>query len=282
MAKKVCFNDEFYSIEELPLSVTNRAFRYGDGLFETMVMFDGEIPLIDLHFERLDKGVEFLKIEMPDSFTKLYLASIIHQLAKHNGNIKHARIRLQIFRSGQGLYAPEFNSSDWLLEMSELPHSRFLINKTGLYLGVYNDVPKAIHPLSNHKTTNCLIYVLAGIYKKESGFDDCLLLNASGNVVEAVSSNVFMVKDGVLMTPPVSEGCVDGVMRKKVLDLAKELDIEAIEKPLKPSDLLEATEIWLTNAIQGIRWAGFFYGRRFGSILAAEFTRFLNESALSK
>jgi branched-chain amino acid aminotransferase len=136
---------------------------------------------------------------------------------------------------------------------------------------------KSCDELSNFKTTSSLLYVLAAIHKKESGFDESIILNVKGNVADAIYANVFIVKDTKIYTPPLSEAGVDGVMRKQILRIAYKKGYRAIEKPLEVTDLQEADEIFLTNAIKGIVWVNLFGGKNYSHPIASELLNKLNE-----
>ena len=254
------FNGNVHADGKAVLLPSNRAFRYGDGLFESIRVFEGDMPFFDRHWRRLLAGMEVLKFEIPAHFSPNFFQNEISKLTDGQGNW---RVRLTVSRSGGGLYTPEQNGPEFLIETSPLPVGPFELNPHGLTIGVY---PAPLLPcltppaLSNFKTCNALLFVLAGIFKKEKGWDDCLLLNTAGRVACGGSSNVFLVKNGGLVTPPLSEGCVAGTMREVVLELADGLGIGCSESPVTLEDLAEAEGVFLTNAVQGIRWAGLVTG----------------------
>jgi branched-chain amino acid aminotransferase len=184
-----------------------------------------------------------------------------------------ARIRLTIFRDSGGFYTPDSNKFAYLLELNKLDDRQYVLNKKGLIIDVYDEVPKPVNILSNSKTSNALIYVLAGIYKNQNALDEVLILNQYGFLCESVSSNVFVVYDRKLYTPALNEGCVAGVMRQVVMRLAKENNIELVEAQINPDILNEADEVFLTNAARGIQWVmGYNHKRYFNRV-----SKFLNE-----
>ena len=130
---------------------------------------------------------------------------------------------------------------------------------------MYSDYKKSCQQLSNIKSGNALIYVLAGLYAKKNHFDDCLILNEHGRIAEAISSNVFIVKGETLYTPPLSEGCVDGVMRKVVIEKANENNIHVNEKAITQNEIQNADEVFLTNAINGITSIKLFQSKTFST-----------------
>jgi branched-chain amino acid aminotransferase len=142
-----------------------------------------------------------------------------------------------------------------MVEASPLSQNGFTLNKFGLKLGIFSENPKPRVRLSNFKTNNSLHYVLASLYSKENSFDDCLLVNDQGNVVESTNSNVFVVFDNEVCTPPLSEGCVDGVARSVILSILRKKNILYLVRPIALTELPQATEILVSNAVRGPRWA---------------------------
>lgn len=243
----------------------NRAFRYADALFETMLWTNGHIRLVDYHSERLQKGLQTLKITGWERFDPTFLEEISAGLiAKNDYNQTDCRLRLQVFRSGGGLYSPVSNEAHYVLSVEPFSSESVIQDpKTGLNIDLYTEQFKPSSGLSALKSTNSLIFVLAGLYRKQRGLDEVILLNQEGMVCESMSSNIFVAFGGQLYTPALSEGCVAGVMRRKVLELAKEMDIEIIEAKIDPTTLEEAEEVFLTNAVRGIQWVMGYRQKRY-------------------
>jgi branched-chain amino acid aminotransferase len=225
-------------------NILERAFVYGDLLFESILFEDGLLKNLELHYDRLINSAKFLKMEMPIGFTFKFFESILKDEIQKLGLEQKSKIRFTLFRNANGFYLPDNNSVSWLIE-------HFLIDvnqpKKEKVVGIYTETYKAFHPLSNLKSGNALIYVLASIYAKEQNWDDALILNEAGRVCEASSSNFFWVKDEIWFTPPISEGCVEGVKRVEILEKQ-----EAVELECEIEDLENADEIYLSNAIQGL------------------------------
>lgn len=245
-------NGQLYPQDTNVFGTQNRALRYGDGLFETMRMLDGKVMFFKYHMDRLFKGMQALKIDYHRAFDAEFVASEIVALARSNKIYKNARIRFSVFREDGGWYTPEKNTFNYLIEIQALNEDTYIVER-GLIADVYKDVRKDFSALSHLKTSNSLPYVLAGVYRKENNLDECILLNSHNNIVESISSNVFLIKENKAYTPAITDGCIDGVMRKVVIDLLKELNITVVETSL-PANLLEhADEIFLTNSIKGIQ-----------------------------
>jgi len=248
------FNGHFYHTEEAIFYVTNRGYRYGDGLFETMRWKNGDIQLLNYHVQRLQKSMDTLKIEGGQVFSSSFIHQNVTSLLEKNQLIEsECRVRFSVFRDGEGLYTPQTNQSAYVIEVSKLDKKVNVNNQSGLIVDIFQDHRKPQNSLSNIKSSNAILYVLAGIYRKKYGLDDVLLINESGFLVESSSSNFFVWYNGMLYTPALSEGCVDGVMRRSILDFAKGNEIEIIEAQINPQILNEADEIFLTNAVYGMQ-----------------------------
>lgn len=274
----IWYNGEFHHADSLVLAVSNRAFRFGDGLFETIHCFGTEPYYLDLHFKRLTKGLQLLEIDKPYSLSQVKLSEVITKLLNKNRHFGSTRVRVSVFRNDGGLYTPESNSSSIIVESHPLDFKFYQYNQQGLMLGIYDDISKPVNVLSSIKSCNALLYVKAGLYKKRNALDDCIILNEHGRVVESISSNVFVVKKGEIFTPDISEGCIPGVMRQVVINVARSLGFKVFDKvALRTKVFSTCEELFLTNAISGIRWVlGIGDNRYFNTVskqLSAELNR---------
>jgi branched-subunit amino acid aminotransferase/4-amino-4-deoxychorismate lyase len=268
MQEYILYNDEFILANQPVLSVSNRGFKYGDGLFESMRMINGKLKFPEQHAARLREGMVALKLDGSNLLDEYFLKQKTAELAKKNKYKGNVRFRMSVYRQGEGLYTPEINKSGYVLESYTLNENDYALNKKGLIIDVYDELTKPINILSNYKTSNALIYVMAGLFKQQHRLDDVFMLNQNGFLCESMSSNVFVVYDKQIYTPALSEGCVSGVMRTVVMDLARDNGIPIIEAQLNPEVLKEAEEVFVTNAVGGIRWV-MGYGRK----------RYFNENA---
>ncbi len=276
-AKYLLYNNKCYPVDEPIFKVTNRSFRYGDGLFETIRLIKGKLHLFDYHIERILNGAEFLKMEFPSNWNKAFFKKKVNELLEKNQEFENGKIRLSIFRADGGTYAPKSSKGNLLIEYEPLNSDRFILNKKGLKMEVFSEMEKTSNPFSNFKSSNALIYVLASIYRKEEGLDDCFIVNSQNRIIEGISSNLFIVKDGSLITPPLSEGCVAGVMRSYLLNLLEQKEIEYRMTPIQLEDLFQAQEIFLTDSIKGIRWVGSYKVKRYNLNLSEQLNQYLNE-----
>jgi branched-chain amino acid aminotransferase len=272
----VCYNGNFLNADQLSISDIKRAFSFGDGLFETVRVANGQPLFLKSHFKRFFKGLDVLKIDHSDLKSKSLIDNIKELLEICNID-KGARLRLSAFRSGEGSYMPESNKISYLIEVFPISHNLYETNIKGYSLDLFKDIPKSINKLSLYKTTNSLVYVLASVYAKENNFDDVFILNDQGNIIESTNSNIFISSNGVLYTPPLSEGCIGGIMRMKLINLAISKGIIVYENKMPPQHLMAADEIIITNTIQGVRWVGKYKEKRYFSSMAKKLNEALNE-----
>ena len=270
------FNDEIVPADTKLLPVANRSFRYGDGLFESMRLMKGQLKFADLHADRLLRGMKALKIDGYSQMDAWFLKDRVEDLARRN-KIRHGRLRLTVYRDAEGLYTPSQNKMAWCLELQPLEEPRYLLNSKGLIMDIFTELPKATNYLSNIKTCNSLIYVMAALYKEQNRLDDVFLLNQNGFLCEASSSNIFIWYQNHLYTPALSEGCVEGVMRQVIINIAKENEIPVTEAQISPEILYEADEVFLTNATRGIQTVMGFGIRRYFNEMSKVFIEQLNK-----
>lgn len=263
MADYINLNGAYYDINTPVLHAGNRAFCYGDGLFETIRVIDGKPCFLNLHFERLTEGMRFLKMNIPLNFSATYLEKEITSLLDKNNIKGSARVRVSVYRENGGFYTPFSGEISFLLETKYIEQNYYSLNARGLSIDIYEEQKKHSNKLNTIKSANALIYVLAGIWKKEKGMDDCILLNETGNIAEATNSNVFVVFNGVFYTPSINQGCIPGVMRQNIISILKKQGSEVQECPLNPSALLRADEVFFTNVINGIQWVGAYKMKRY-------------------
>ena len=270
------FNGNIYPEHETLLTVNNRAYRYGDGFFESMVMFNKKIPLLEYHWSRVEFTAQVLSSLLPGRFGAEELMGMILDLASVNDAVANARIRVQFYRKGKGLYLPDDDELGYSITMDKIENTRFEVGD-GLKAGLRDDCYKAVSMVSDVKNSSALMYVLAAQFARSEGWDECILQSPFGQVCEALQSNVVVVKGDKLLTPNLDSGCVNGVMRSFLLWL---LDTKIEEQEIDASELLNADEILLTNAVQGVQWVKEFGGKTYTNKKALEITELLNQNLL--
>jgi branched-subunit amino acid aminotransferase/4-amino-4-deoxychorismate lyase len=248
------YNGKISKTGKLLISPDNRSFRYGDGFFETMKMVNGKLQLANEHMERLFASLELLQFQQPVYFTPSYVLEQVTLLAKKNYHHKLARIRVTIFRGDGGLYDVENHFPHHLIQSWELNPSNNTLNENGLQLGIFTNARKVCDQYSHVKSNNYLSYALAALWAKKQKLNDAVLLNPYDRIADATIANVFVVKDGLVKTPALTEGAVNGVMRKYILQSLRHENMPVEETQLTVEDLLQASEIFLSNSIYGIRW----------------------------
>lgn len=262
----VSYNGEILVDYELEMHLDNRAFKYGDSVFETIKYSNGNLNFWEDHYFRLMSAMRIVRMEIPMDFSPEFIESKIQELiqAKHNEK-QSCRIRLSIVRQDGGLYTPSSNDIDYLIETTVIEDADYVLNKSGLKMDVFKDHLKPKGLLSNIKSTNCLVYTVAGIYAKENELDDVILINEDKHVVESVSSNVFLIQGNKLITPTIEAGCLRGVIRKNILKIAEHAHLEVEEKDFSPFEIQRADEMFLTNAIKGMQWVSHFKKKSFSN-----------------
>ena len=260
----ILYNGKYYLKDDFGISPKNRAFYYGDGLFETMHANGTEIQFFDDHLVRLKYGMDILKMRIPECIENGAIKKEVIKLLHKNKLFQGVRIRLSVFRNDGGKYTPQSNEISYLAETEYIENEQYNFNHKGLVIDIFPDMHKPVNLFSNLKTANSLLYVMAGIYARENKLDDCILLNEKGNVTEGISSNIFIIKGKNLKTPALTEGPVAGIMRKQVLRIANSVGfIIHHENAITIDDLLKADEVFFTNSISGIQWVLSFKDKRY-------------------
>jgi branched-subunit amino acid aminotransferase/4-amino-4-deoxychorismate lyase len=279
----IIFNGEVVLASTPLFLFNNRGFNYGDGIFETMHGYGTDIQFINDHFERLNEGLNALKISFTGNLQQAKIEKEIKRLLNRDKLFEGVRIRLAVFRDSEGLFTPKTNNASYIISCTELDSSFYKLNQKGLVIDIYNEIPKSIQPYSGFKTANSLPYVMAGLWAKEHDLDDCLIVNDKMQIIEGFHSNVFVVKNQVLYTPALSEGCVKGIMRIQIIRIANELGLKVFETTKMEQDaLLDADEIFLTNAVEGIRWVVAYKNKRYFNKVARALNENLNTTTFNK
>ena len=249
----VNFNGLLVSTTENSLA-NNRGFLYGDGVFETLKIKENSILFLEEHYFRLMAAMRIVRMEIPMNFTMEYFEEQVLLAVKANNCSDSSRARITVYRNDGGFYLPESNSISYIIQAIPLQSKYYSINSTTYEVDLYKDFYISKQLLSTLKTTNKMISITGSIYAKENGLQNCLVLNEEKNVVEALQGNIFMLMGQTLVTPSISDGCLNGIMRKNIIAIAKNIEaLEVIEKSISPFDLQKADELFITNVIKGIQ-----------------------------
>jgi branched-chain amino acid aminotransferase len=263
--------------QDQQLSVNNRAFLYGDSVFETLKVVNNSILFLEDHYFRLMAAMRIVRMEIPMNFTLEYFEEQILSLAKINKCESSARVRFSVFRNEGGFYLPMVNTISYIIQSVALPNQYFSLDQNPYEVELYKDFYVSKQLLSSLKTNNKMVHITGSIFAKENGYDNCLILNETKNVVEALQGNIFMVLEGRLITPPISEGCLNGIMRKQILAIAKKNnEYEVVEGVISPFDLQKAEELFITNVVKGIQPISKYRKKEYQNTVATSLIQPLN------
>ena len=250
----VSINGKILNAEQAAIATDNRTFRYGIGLFETLLAVNNEVQQLPAHWSRMQQGLHILGFKTPSFFNEKSLLEAIQSLLSKNKHHQHARIRIQFFANAGGILETQHTTCNYLIETYAIDASICELNENGLVIGIHSLYKKEIDPLSPYKINGRICYAMAAQEAKEKKWNDALVLNSQGNIIESSISNIFWIKNNEIYTPPVSEGCIAGIMRANWITVLKEKGIPVVEMPLNKDLLLQADEVFLTNSVRKIRW----------------------------
>lgn len=264
--------------EQYPLPLEeNRAFLYGDAVFETLKVVDNKILFIEDHYFRLMASMRIIRMEIPMSFTMEFMEQQVLALLKSLNISSSARVRISFFRRPGGKYLPQDNNTEFIVTAEPLASALYYVDNDTYEVDIYKDFYVSKNLLSTIKTTNRLINITGSIYAAENGLQNCILLNEEKNIAEALNGNIFMLLNGKLITPPLKDGCVNGIMRKQVLTIAKKIEsIQVAEESISPFDLQKADELFMTNVILGVKSIRKYRKKEYADDLASELIKRLN------
>ncbi|MCU0421780.1 MAG: aminotransferase class IV [Bacteroidia bacterium] len=225
----------------------SRAFVYGDLLFETMRLQGGRLCLADLHFERLTAGMNQLGYPLPDDWRLERFEALVYDKLK--SGLVDARVRLVAYRDGNGFYVPSNEEIKFDVSFFERVTPATVLNTCC----IYRTMQKSFSPIAAYKTGNALLYVEAARYAAQHGYDDALILNTEGRIIEATSSNIFWINNNNLFTTPLSEGPINGVMRRYLINRLKQVGVIIQERVISEVELKRADAVFITNSLHPIR-----------------------------
>lgn len=270
--KLVCLDGLHLPADQPVLMADNKSYRYGDGIFETMKMTDEDIPLWGLHWSRFQSSLRQLGFDPAKLPHRERLYEQVKELCRENNCAALARIRLSAFRGNGGPF-DQVNEFHYLIESWPLDPAINRFNEQGVTIGIFPTARKSCDALANIKSASYLPYALAARHAIAHNWDDALVLNSQGRIADSSVANIFLVQDGHLSTPPLSEGCVNGVMRKYLLEKLPAAGFPITESPIGIHQLQQADELFLTNAITGLRWIRKFEDREYGHSVSSTIYR---------
>lgn len=275
------FNGNLVSKDSFYLNHENRGLRYGDALFESIRVVNGKIFFWEDHYLRLMASMRILRMEIPMDFTMEFLEGQIKAAVESNSLLDQAaRIRLTVFRNNGGLYLPESNDVSYIVEANAMASPFYVLENKDYEVELFKDFYVNPDMLSSLKTSNKIINVVGSIYAAENGYQNCLLLNNEKKVVEALNGNIFLVKGKTIKTPPLKDGCLNGIARKKLIAILESLETYDFEEShISPFELQKADELFITNAIVGIQPITKYRKKEYVNTVATDLVGKLNAAA---
>ena len=262
---------------ELPAAFGNRAFLLADGVFESMRFTAGHVPFLSLHVQRLHAALEAHGMIVPESLGEVALRESLEAWRATWGVQGDVRIRLTAYRAGEGAYAPETDDVSWVATAATMTESGFGLPPKGLDVDIFQDMVKHRSPISKFKNLASTVYIRAARHASQRGWGDALVLNPDQRIIESSRSNLFVVSNGVLYTPSLDDGCVGGIMRSVLIRTALDHGVKVYEAALTPQTLLQADELFLTNAVRGIEWVSSYKTKRYFHATAEKLANWIQE-----
>ena len=230
----------------------NRGFLYGDAVFETLKIVNNKILFWEDHYFRLMSSMRIIRLDIPETYTPEFLKENIIKIHQKKSLTGNSRVRITVFRYSSGKYRPESNTSSFIISSEEVLESNYILNNGDYKVDLFKDFYLDNQLISSIKSNNKIINVVASIYSNENGLENCILLNKNKMVVEFINSNIFTVNQGKIYTPKLSSGCLNGVMRKNLINILRLNSFEVFEEDISTFDLTKSDEIFGTNIIQGL------------------------------
>ena len=277
----VNLNGKLISIEEGNVSINNRGLQYGDAVFETLKVVANRINFWEDHYFRLMASMRILRMEIPMSFSMEFLEKeIIKTIEASNLSTETCRIKFYVNRKEGGKYSPLTNDIDYFISVEKLETPFYTLDESPYEIELFKDYYVYSNLLSTLKSNSKTINVLGSIFANENGYQNCLLLNENKMVVEALQGNLFLVKGNSIITPPISDGCLRGIIRKQVISIGNQLKEYSIEeKSISPFDLQKADELFITNVIMGIQPITKYRKKEYVNKVSKELLQKLNTKA---
>lgn len=247
------FNGDILDNDIAILNANNRALQLGDAVFEELRVVNGDVFFLEDHYLRLMSSMRILRMEIPMSFTMEFMEEeILKGITVANSNNAYS-IKFTVFRNGNSTYNSLDNTISYVITTTAIENPFYLIEDKVYEVELYKDFYKNSSMLSTLDTTNKMVHIVGGVYARENDYQDCLLLNERKQVIETLSGNLFMVKGSTIKTPPLVDGCLNGILRNKLIAIISKLDdYQCIEESISPFELQKSDELFLVNTINGI------------------------------
>jgi branched-subunit amino acid aminotransferase/4-amino-4-deoxychorismate lyase len=248
------FNGEIKNETKVSISCNNKTFKYGNDFFETMKWMSGNIVLATYHFERMFETLNALQCKLSSKFNYLYFIESIKELIQKNNIQKAARIRITFFSNDGGIFDGLSEEINFIIQVWNLEEEKYTLNDNGLELGIFKNAYKAVDSFSKYKLNNSYPYSIAANWSRLNQLNDSVILNTNMNISDTCIANIFCIQNGIIKTPSLQDGCIDGVMRRFIIEQLNKHSIPIEIGSITQNDLLNSQEIFTTNVIKGIRW----------------------------
>ncbi|MBT6449006.1 MAG: aminotransferase class IV [Flavobacteriaceae bacterium] len=259
----------------------NRGFLFGDSVFETIKVIDNKIIYWEEHYLRLMSSMRILRIQIPSLYTPDFFENEIRKTNLKIDSFFNGRVRLTIFRTKGEVYRPDSNEPIFVINSKKTDQKLFNVNLQSYKVDLFKDYLIQSNLISNLKTNNRVVNVIGSIYAKENDLENCILLNDQKFVAQFLNGNIFIVKDSLVKTPTISSGCLNGVMRNKIIELINKLpNLEIEEKNFSPYELISSDEIWVSNSISGIIPVTEYRKKLFSNKVAITILNYLNKQII--
>ena len=278
----IFFEGKLLEDQDAKLELDNRSFNYGDGLFETIRVINGKIMFWEDHYFRLMASMRILRMEIPMNFSPEFLEEqILHLIEQNKLTQKPVKVKINVYRKPGGLYRPTTREIGYIIRCFELENSFYILQEDNDYeVELFKDHYLTSGLLSTLKSTNKTLNVLASIFAEENEYHNCLLVNEHKNIVEAINGNLFLVKGNTIKTPPLTDGCLNGITRKQLIEIIKNTEEFTFEETsISPFELQKADELFVTNVISGIQPITKYRKKRFENTVARQLLAKLNTKA---
>lgn len=274
------YNGTLLSENQPVLLANNRGLAYGDAVFETIKVSGGKVLFWEDHYFRLMAGMRIMRMEIPMEFTPEYLEEQIRRTLETEDPKGAYGVKIQVWRQAGGKYTPLHRKVEFLISFEAVSDPFYMLKTDPYEVELFKDHYVNSGLLSTIKSSNRIVNVLGGIFAQENDYENCLLLNEKKQVVEALNGNLFLVNGYTIKTPPLEDGCLNGIMRKQIISILGQIpDLILDESSVTPFELQKADEMFITNTLVGIRPVSKYRKKEYGHEVAKDLLSKVNVKA---
>jgi branched-chain amino acid aminotransferase len=254
--RNIFHNESLLPLEKVRLSPGQAGLICGWGIFTTIRISRGEAFAYERHWRRLEKDAALIRLPMPHTSAKVRIS--LQEVIRAN-QVTDGCARIYLVYNQIGFWQSDEKNPevDLIIYSAPLPQYREPVR-----LGLREQGRHAASPLAGVKSTSWLQNVWAVAEAQKEGFDEVVLLNERGEVAECTAANIFAVKNGKVFTPPLNSGCLEGVTRGILFEIAPEAGVAVIEQALHPEDLYSADEVFISSTNRNLIGVGEIAGHK--------------------